>query len=209
MKRRARMACRRATYSNKNGVRSVTYKHDDGRTTVHEGGSKSWRNNNPGNLKGVRSKRIGVDAGGFDIYPDLQTGEEVRRSMFEPGGKYYKYDSIRDVLGGQKDKNGKLIKGTAYAPANDSNFPDRYADDIREWADIDVDRKKIADMTPEEKDRLLDAMKRKEGWGVGKVSEYDKNGKLIEKPAQSVPGSKSIKELEEDDYDDWGYTMSP
>lgn len=200
------MTCRKAAYSKRKGVRSVTYKHDDGHTIVHEGGSRSWRNNNPGNLRGVVNRRVGVDAGGFDIYPDLQTGEQVRRRMFEPGGKYHSYKSIREVLGGLKDKEGKLVKGTAYAPAIDGNNPDRYADHIREYTGIDVDNKKIADLTSEEKDLLESAMQREERWRMGDIYEYDRHGILID---NYVPGSSNSRETDKDDYEGWGFTMSP
>lgn len=200
------MTCKKATYKNHKGARRVTYEHDDGHTVVHEDGSRSWRNNNPGNLKGAISRRVGVDADGFDIYPDLQTGENARRRMFEPGGKYYSYGSIRQVLGGLKDGEGKLIKGTAYAPAADGNNPDRYADHIREWTGIDVDNKKIADLTSGEKDLLEDAMKRQERWRVGNVCEYDRHGNLVH---NYIPGPGNPGTLEEDDSEGWELSMFP
>ena len=40
----------------------------------------------------------------------------------------------------------------------------------------------------------------------GKVAEYDRNGRQIEKP---LSGSKSIEDFEEDYYADPGFTMSP
>jgi len=200
------MTCKKATYKNHKGVRRVTYEHDDGHTVVHEGGSRSWRNNNPGNLKGAVSRRVGVDAGGFDVYPDLQTGEEARRRMFESGGKYHNYGSIRQVLGGLKDNEGKLIKGTAYAPSNDGNYPDSYADRIRELTGIDVDNKKVADLTSEEKDSLESAMKQLEGWEPGRVCEYDRHGRPLH---NYVPGSGSSREADEDGCEAWTFTMSP
>lgn len=200
------MGCTKGTFSAKEGKRRVTYQYDDGRTVVHEDGSRSWRNNNPGNLRGAVSRRVGRDAEGFDIYPDVQTGQESCRRMFEPGGKYYGYESIRQVLGGLSDKNGKLIDGTAYAPSKDKNRPDRYARDIEETTGLDVFNKRIADLTPEERDSLVEAIKWKEGWRSGAVSEYDRNGRQIEKP---LSGSKSIEDFEEDYYEDPGFTMSP
>jgi hypothetical protein len=200
------MICNKAVSSNKGGVAKVTYHYGDGRTVVHEGGSRSWRNNNPGNLRGAVNRRVGVDADGFDIYPDLQSGEAARRRMFELGGKYYGYDSVRQVLGGLKDKNGGFIKGTAYAPSNDRNTPDTYANNIKVLAGIDVDDKKIADLTSEEKDNLENAMKKLERWRTGAIFEYDRKGSLMH---NYIPGTNNSPQLETDDYEDWGFTLSP
>jgi hypothetical protein len=200
------MSCTKGAFSTKEGKRRVTYQYDDGNTIAHEGGSRSWRNNNPGNVRGAVNRRIGRDAEGFDIYPDVQTGQESCRRMFESGGKYYNYESIRQVLGGLKDRNGKFVNGTAYAPSKDKNHPDEYARDIEDWTGLDVYNKKIADLTTEERDRLMEAIKRREGWEPGKVSEYDRNGRRIEK---TLSGSKSIENFEEDYYEDPGFTMSP
>lgn len=47
--------------------RTVTYIDRDGNTETREGGSRSWRNNNPGNLRGCPAS-IGHDIEGFDIF---------------------------------------------------------------------------------------------------------------------------------------------
>ena len=200
------MICSKAVSSNKGEAAKVTYYYDDGHTVVHEGGSRSWRNNNPGNLRGAVNRRVGVDTDGFDIYPDLQSGEAARRRMFEPGGKYHGYDSIRQMLGGLKDKNGKFIKGTAYAPSNDRNSPDEYANNIKILTGIDVDSKKIADLTSEEADLLEKAMKRMEDWTPGKVFEYDRKGNIMH---NYIPSTDNSQQIDDDDYENWGFTLSP
>ncbi len=200
------MSCKKAVYSNQRGNRKVAYQEDDGRTIVQEGGSRSWRNNNPGNLKGAVSRRVGTDAGGFDIYPDEKTGEEACRRMFEPGGKYHSYGNIRQVLSGLTDRDGKPIKGTGYAPSSDSNYPDRYAEHIRKFTGIDVDNKRIADLTLDEKNRLVDAIKREERWIIGTTLAYDQQGKLID---NYIPGTNNLQKTEEDYCEGWGSTLSP
>lgn len=97
-------------------------------------------------------------------------------------------------------------KATAYAPSGDGNYPNKYADQIRDLSGIDVDNKKIADLTPDEKNRLESAMKEVEYWQIGKTFEYDRQGKLVD---NYIPGSKSTEAYDEDDYEDWGFTMSP
>lgn len=49
------------------------------------GGSRSWRNNNPGNIKYTETTRafgaIGQDKDGFAIFPDVQTGRNAMISL--------------------------------------------------------------------------------------------------------------------------------
>lgn len=52
----------------------------------------------------------------------------------------------------------------------------------------------------------MEAVKREEGWKPGKISEYDRNGRQIEK---RLSGSKGIEDFEEDYYEDVGFTISP
>lgn len=51
---------------------TITYQNDDGSTTVMSGGTRAWRNNNPGNLReGPFSQSqgsIGRDNDGFAIF---------------------------------------------------------------------------------------------------------------------------------------------
>jgi len=56
---------------------SVVYEIDDGRSYLWSGGTRAWRNNNPGNIRGGdfanRRGAIGT-AGGFAIFPNYETG---------------------------------------------------------------------------------------------------------------------------------------
>lgn len=56
---------------------TVIYTDDHGKQWVHSGGTRTWRNNNPGNLVvGNISKdnnAIGK-AGGFAVFPDYESG---------------------------------------------------------------------------------------------------------------------------------------
>ena len=63
-----------ATAGNNN---DVIYKDCDGNSWTWSGGTRSWRNNNPGNIRdGKFTCRYGAigAAGGFAIFPDYKTG---------------------------------------------------------------------------------------------------------------------------------------
>lgn len=59
---------------------TVIYETTDGEKFIHAGGSRAWRNNNPGNLvRGKVSKRngeIGL-AAGFAVFPDYDHGQRA------------------------------------------------------------------------------------------------------------------------------------
>lgn len=55
----------------------VIYKDCDGNSWTWSGGTRAWRNNNPGNIRdGKFTRRCGAigAAGGFAIFPDYKTG---------------------------------------------------------------------------------------------------------------------------------------
>ena len=59
---------------------SVLIQHSDGRVEVRVGGTRAWRNNNPGNLRNTNfSKRRGSlgEAGGFAVFPSVNTGRHA------------------------------------------------------------------------------------------------------------------------------------
>ena len=163
----------------KNGKRTVTYKDDNGNVEVRVGGSAAWRNNNEGNIKdrtwGQDHGAIGHD-GTFNIFPDETTGKSAKETLLR--GKYGDYSSIREMLKGKFDENGNEIPNTGYAPKSDGNNPDLYADTIRKWTGLDVDNKKINNLTAEEMGKLLDAMRRLEGWREGERIWIGPDGKL-------------------------------
>ncbi len=91
------------------GNQQVTYKSDDGTTTVMSGGSRPWRDNNPGALKygsfAIANGAIGSDSGGFAIFPTQAVGDAALRSLLSTG---YGNNSITSMI-------------AAYAPAFENN----------------------------------------------------------------------------------------
>lgn len=64
----------------------VIYKDCKGVSCVWSGGTRSWRNNNPGNIRDGKFARrfgaIGV-AGGFAIFPDYKTGFDCLTALLK------------------------------------------------------------------------------------------------------------------------------
>jgi hypothetical protein len=126
-------------------------------------GSRSFRNNNPGNLKyGEFAKRMGAtgaDDKGFARFPDYATGRKAQSSLlFED--ERYKGLSIKDAI-------------AQYAPKRDGNDPVAYAAEVAKAAGVSVDAR-MSDLTADQRSRFLDAQQRKEGWIPGyKATESD------------------------------------
>lgn len=127
--------------------------------SVKTGGSKSWRNNNPGNIRGngdfAKSQgAIGVDKDGFAIFPDEATGNKAREKLlFE--GKNYKGLSVSAAI-------------SKYAPPNENNTW-AYIADVSKAIGVDPNTK-MSDLTPEQRQKMLAAMKKKEGYEAGMVT---------------------------------------
>ena len=74
----------------KKGSSAVVYTADDGRRLVREGGSRSWRNNNPGNMRYTgfsRDKGAIGTAAKFAVFPSVETGRAAL-SLLLRGSKY-------------------------------------------------------------------------------------------------------------------------
>ena len=67
------------------------YYDEQGNKMIRTEGSRSWRNNNPGNLVYYKFARdngaIGTD-GTFAIFPDFETGQRARKKLLK-GSKYH------------------------------------------------------------------------------------------------------------------------
>ena len=136
--------------------RSVIYTDDTGKYFRYYGGTWTWRNHNPGNLyPGHVSKRnghIGV-AGKLAVFPDKETGH---RALL---------DCLKSTFG-----NMDIDKLTEqYAPPKENNTA-AYIKFLRKKTGI-TDGKKIKDFTPEEFEKLWQAIEQMEGYKEGKITE--------------------------------------
>jgi len=104
--------------------KSVIYTDMDGKQWNFDKGTRTWRNNNPGNLVPGRVSRrnntIGR-AGGFAIFPDYDTGHAALIDSLknEHGNK----DIDAQIKAVRKDKNGTiqayLIEGYGWVPKSE------------------------------------------------------------------------------------------
>jgi len=100
-------------------------------STSYPNGSKSFRNNNPGNLRYVgQLSATGADKTGFCIFPDYATGLEALKTMLRNAGSgksrvYHKEMTLLDFF-------------KVYAPSFDDNNPERYAGFVAERIGVSI-----------------------------------------------------------------------
>lgn len=120
--------------------------------TAGAGGSRSWRNNNPGNLEyGPFARKMGATGsdGRFAIFPDYDTGRKAQEELL------FNSDGYRNLTLAQAIKR--------WAPASENNV----AAYIAAVGGNDPD-KLMSQYSAEERKKLLDAMQKHEGWRAGK-----------------------------------------
>lgn len=139
------------------------------------GGSRAWRNNNEGNLEfGKFAKAhgaIGTD-GRFAIFPDEETGRRAKEALiFESnGGKYLANNPLDYGKGiGYRDKT-LLQMIAAYAPSGENNTR---AYRQRVLAAVGGRNKKMRDYTADERQAIMQAMRKVEGWKAGQIRHLD------------------------------------
>jgi hypothetical protein len=132
---------------------SVIYVCADGTEFLRSGGTRAWRNNNPGNLIAAEKSGLSIGRGGsFAVFASQEDGF----AALEYSLKNF-YSDIR---------LDKVFK--KYAPATDHNDPEQYAAMVRKMTGLDAART-IGSLTKEELDKFKSAIKRVEGWKEGKI----------------------------------------
>lgn len=117
------------------------------------GGSRSWRNNNPGNLEfGQFARSMGATGtdGRFAIFPDYQTGRSAQEKLLFDS-KNYRNLTLAQAIG-------------RWAPGSENNVPAYIA---AMHADPNT---LMSAFSPSQRGALLDAMQKHEGWRVGQRS---------------------------------------
>jgi hypothetical protein len=120
------------------------------------GGSRSWRNNNPGNIEYgsyARSKgAIGTD-GRFAVFPSYEAGRKAQG----------------DLLFNSKGYRGLTLAQAInkWAPAGDNNNVPAYIAALVNGSGVSPDTR-MEDIPPDMRDKILDAMQKHEGWRPGK-----------------------------------------
>jgi len=132
---------------------SVIYVADDGAEYLHSGGSRAWRNNNPGNLIAAEKSGLAIGKGGrFAVFPDHKTGLAALKFVLN---KVYSNTRLDDVF-------------EKYAPSSDNNDPDRYIKQVKQYSGLDSSRT-VGNLNEEELNKFMAAIQRVEGWIVGKI----------------------------------------
>ncbi len=144
----------------------VKYTSNDGSGFIRTGGSRTWRNMNPGALRhGDFSKQYGAcgSAGGFAVFPTEEHGMKALCALL------------------QSDKYANLTIAAAiykYAPPSDNNNPKSYQQKLSNMTGLSLNRK-LYQLTPAEIERVAFAIKEIEGWKSGKNEVFEAEHAMI------------------------------
>ena len=160
------------------------YENTDGSTETRSGGSVSWRNNNPGNLKleyagsadpTVKTKRTKAQAlkAAQSRYEGVVDLDQWGNAIFstEEAGRAAKAKLLTGTHG-SKTIEEMLPKYAVNDYSGQANHK-AYAASIYKAAAaqrVDLHGKKIGELNPQEMSALLDGMKKVEGFKAGTVS---------------------------------------
>lgn len=145
------------------------------------GGSRSWRNYNPGNIRGgeyaTRMGATGVDKDGFAVFPSEEAGDKARSHLvFNTNG--YKNLTLPQVI-------------ARYAPQSDGNNTQAY---VQALAKAGVPTNvPMSQLNPMQRQVMMQAMKKHEGYTAGQVNQAPITNKAIDTLTaikQKVDGEK-------------------
>ncbi len=134
----------------------ISIHRNDGREEIRLGGSRSWRNNNPGNLRpGKFADNHGSigNAGGFAVFPDEATGHAASIALLKT------------------PTYAKLTIDQAVSRRSPSSENDtlRLQNSIRKITGFSG-REIVGNLNDEEISKFADAIKRTEGWIPGSTN---------------------------------------
>lgn len=144
------MASRATASSN-----DVVYTAPDGTQFRRTGGTRAWRNNNPGNIRYSEfSRRAGAigEAGGFAVFPDEETGMRAISQLLRSDS----YNRLTIA--------GAISK---YAPPVENNTA-AYHKQIQDLTGLSINRR-MSDLSDAELERVATAIRQIEGWKVGRT----------------------------------------
>ncbi len=153
--------------NNKDG--SNTVQLADG-SIVKRTGNRNWRNNNSGNIEyGDLAKKHGAlgSDGRFAIFPSYEAGRAAKEELIFESNRGRKLSTKGDYGAGLGYKDKTLAQTiAAYAPSEDKNDTQLYQRTV--LAAVGGKNKRMADYTPDERERIMDAMEKMEGYKKGK-----------------------------------------
>ncbi len=150
----------------------VVYTTANGQEIIRKGGTRAWRNNNPGCIRTSQFTRdngaIG-NAGGFAVFPDEQTG----------------MIAIEKLLMTDAYKNQTIARAMySYAPPFENNTAayNRY---LRKLTGLPIETR-IADLNQDQLKKLALAIKQVEGWRVGTEIQDTINKKIVQLNTRTI-----------------------
>jgi hypothetical protein len=149
------------------------YYTDDNRLMIRSGGTWTWRNNNPGNMRsGAYSKNNGCIgySSGYAVFPTLEQGEIALRDLLENG---YKNASLQYTI-------------NRFAPEKDKNDPAKYLKFILEKIGIKNPKTMMRDLNQKQFEALVKAIKQFEGWEVGHTNLPLRITKVLKDPKKKI-----------------------
>ena len=156
-----------------------TYTMTDGTQEVREGGTRAWRNNNPGNIRwlgnGDYAKSLGAIGhdngpdGTMAVFPTIEAGEAAQRALLFQSKKF---------------KNLTLSEAVAkYAPPDDNNPTALYQANALKA--VGGEDKKLSEYSPAQQEQIMSAMTKQEGgFQYGKINIISKTGQRIASPSE-------------------------
>lgn len=140
--------------------RGLTVVYVDGKKRlVKRGGTLSWRNNNPGNIKSGAHSRIHGAIGsisGFAVFPTYEEGKSALLRLFKRSD--FREKTIFEMV-------------SSYAPKKDRNDPVRYRKTLRQKTGLNLDRK-LKDLSDAELAKLVTAVQEIEGFRTGSEESF-------------------------------------
>lgn len=152
---------------------TVVYRDEQGRETIFEGGSRAWRNHNPGNIVGGTFAgahgAIGQDSR-FAIFPDEPTGFQAIVALLQT--PTYRALSLEGAI-------------NRYAPPHENNT-DGYVAFVTKRTGLSKGQS-LAAMSTSELAGIADAIKVIEGWRKGTIRSLENDPA----PEEGPPGPLS------------------
>jgi len=143
----------------------ILYIMNTGDTICRSGGSRAWRNNNPGCLvysKFTREKGALGKGGKFAVFPSEQTGRAALADLLRGDG--YKNLSIERAI----------IK---YAPPYENDVA-RYKQRLRKMTGLPLN-KRLGDLNSEEMEKVVSAICVIEGWRTGEIEHRESHKSML------------------------------
>ena len=170
--------------------KGLTVVYVDGKKRlVKHGGTRSLRNNKPGNIKsGVHSRIHGAigSISGFAVFPTYEEGKAALLRLFQKSD--FREKTIFEMV-------------SLYAPREDKNDPVRYRKTLRQKTGLDLDRK-LKNLSDAELAKLVTAVQAIEGFQPGSEETFY---------AKSITDVKTNKKNAVVAYqvENWGWLSKP